>query len=250
MIALPANTSRVILNIGSHVTPIRPPDDGSTIVIAFEPVVGCRIKPRPRLYVVHAAVAADTSLSTMGVYHANQGSSSLSPAYGSMDFAHQVQPSIIVPVLPMRTVIASIPVESEIWLLKTDMQGWDYAALVGAGELLRRVHYIRSECWLANTRPYNGPENDFCLHVLPYLTSQGFELVHMHGNSKARAFVNNWKGVTGMRDALAFCETTKDRPARAGLLEADAYFKRSGARLPPPTGSDWPFPASGPPIQS
>ena len=34
-----------------------------------------------------------------------------------------------------------------IWYMKTDMQGHDYSALVGGGDLLKRVNYIKSECW-------------------------------------------------------------------------------------------------------
>lgn len=241
-LSLPANTTRVLLNIGSHITPLRPPkDDLSTIVIAFEPVVGCRIRARERLYVVHAAVASSTSFSTMGVYHDNQGSSSLSAPAKSFDWSKKAQPAVIVPVIAMRTVLESIPAGVEIWFMKTDMQGHDFDALVGGGHLLRRVHYLRAECSLNNVRSYTGPPNDFCLNLFPYLTSHGFEFVHMHGNAQARRAVNNWKGVTGHQAALDYCAQHKGDPPRAGMSEGDAFFQRAGARLPPPTSIEWPF---------
>lgn len=244
MLTIPANATRVIINIGSHTTPVLPPSDGTTIVLAFEPVVGCRIKPRPRLYIINAAVAAEASLSTMGVYNTGK-SSSLSAAVKSMPFARAEAPSIIVPVLSIQTVLASVPAAAQIWLLKTDMQGWDCATLVGAGPVLRRVHYVRAEAFLANTHSYEGPQNDFCLNLLPSMLRLGFEFLHMHGNSGARGAVNGGKGVVGLDAAHAYCALHASDEPRPGLLEGDAYFRRAGTTLPPPGGGEWPSKARG-----
>jgi hypothetical protein len=241
-IALPGNVTRVFLNIGSHIDPMPPPrGDMNTVTIAFEPVVGCRIKPREWLYVINAAVEADTSIATMGVYNSAQESSSLSvPAMG-FEFARRVQRAVLVPVISIRTVLSSIPYEIDIWFMKTDMQGHDYNTMVAGGELLGRVHYIRVECWIKNIFSYKGVRNDFCRDLFPYMRTHGFELVHMHGNSGARAAVNNGRGVAGQAAALEWCEQTKNEPIQAGLLEADAYFKRVGTVLPLPLGRDWIF---------
>lgn len=242
VIALPVNVTRVFLNIGSHIDPMPPPrNEMNTVTIAFEPIVGCRIKPRDWLYVIHAAVEADTSIATMGVYNAAQESSSLSAPAMDFKFTQRAQRSVLVPVISMRTVLSSIPYEVDIWFMKTDMQGHDYNTMVAAGELLGRVHYIRVESWIKNMYSYKGVRNDFCRDLFPYMRTHGFELVHMHGNSGARSAVNDGRGVVGQAAALAWCELHKDAPVQAGLLEADAYFKRVGTQLPPPLGRDWIF---------
>lgn len=241
-IALPGNVTRVFLNIGSHIDPMPPPrNDVNTVTIAFEPIVGCRIKQRDWLYVIHAAVEADTSIATMGVYNSAQESSSLSAPAMNFQFAQRAQRSVLVPVISMRTVLSSIPYEVDIWFMKTDMQGHDYNTMVAAGELLGRVHYIRVECWIKNLYSYKGVRNDFCRDLFPYMRTHGFELVHMHGNSGARPAVNDGRGVAGQAAALEWCERFKNAPVQPGLLEADAYFKRIGTSLPPPLGRDWIF---------
>mmetsp|Transcript_37251 Transcript_37251/g.92726 ORF Transcript_37251/g.92726 Transcript_37251/m.92726 type:complete len:145 (+) Transcript_37251:187-621(+) len=140
----------------------------------------------------------------------------------------------------MRTVLSSIPVKTDIHFMKTDMQGTDFSALSSAGTLLQRVHYLRVECWIKNIYTYVGVNNDFCRHLFPYMTSIGFELLHMHGNSKARKEVNNYAGVRGHAAAVEYCEREKAEKQRVGTFEADAYFRRAGTRLEPPEGRDWP----------
>jgi hypothetical protein len=241
LIALPGNVSRVFLNIGSHLDPMAAPPDLSTVVVAFEPIVGCQIQPRERLYVLHAAVAETDSVATMGVYHRNQGSSSLSAPAKRFGFASLKQQPALVPVLSMRTVLSSFPSHVALWFMKTDMQGYDFAALKAGGELLARVHYIRTECWLMNRQSYSGVQNDFCADLFPYLTAHGFRFVHMHGNSRMRRYVNEGRGLWGHEAALAYCEAHRADPRRADIAEADAYFVREGTPLPYPTGPDWPF---------
>ena len=34
-----------------------------------------------------------------------------------------------------------------LWYLKTDMQGSDFTALVGGGDLLKHIQYIKTEVW-------------------------------------------------------------------------------------------------------
>ena len=69
-LTFPEKTQKVIINVGSSLDPAVPVvNDGTTIVIAVEPIVGCRIPPLPYLQVIHAAVAAKPSLTTMQVYN-------------------------------------------------------------------------------------------------------------------------------------------------------------------------------------
>ena len=155
-LTVPPGTKNVLLNVGSNLQPVRPPpDDPTTIVVAFEPIVGCRITPSPRLFVVHAAVAANDTLSTMTVLNKDGLSSSMStPVYkGDVppNYYQNDGTMSIVPVLSLKTVIQSFiqsPVGPlNLWFLKTDMQGFDFTALVGGGDLLKHVQYIKTEVW-------------------------------------------------------------------------------------------------------
>ena len=55
------------------------------------------------------------------------------------------KPPLVVPVVRMSAVLSSVPSRIDIWLLKTDMQGYDAKALTDGGPLLRRVHYVAAE---------------------------------------------------------------------------------------------------------
>ena len=120
----PHGTKNVLLNVGSNLQPILPPpDDPTTIAVAFEPIVGCMITPSPRLFVVHAAVAANNTLSSMRVLNHDGVSSSMSePAYDSVNTGLQKKAMLrtgprmggaggarmhLVPVLSMESVIQS-----------------------------------------------------------------------------------------------------------------------------------------------
>lgn len=230
---LPGNTSRVIMNIGSNIDPVLPPhDDPLTIAIAFEPVVGCLIKKHPRLYVVPAAVSAKGAWATMGVYNSHGLSSSLSAPSTKkaryMKLLRRAQPEVLfVPVLSMVQVLEGIPPEVEIWFIKTDMQGHDFEALAGGGELLKRVHYLRVEAWAENVYSYEGAHNDFCNDHFPYFTALGFEFVELTGYWKHHRF-------KGHDAAAAFCALHKDDKAHHGIRDVDAFWRRKGTTMPPP----------------
>jgi hypothetical protein len=79
-IRLADSVRTVLVNIGSNLEPLLPPDNDPTVAaIAFEPIVHCNVSQlHPRLYVVPAAVSSEDGLATMEVLHVNGVSSSLS----------------------------------------------------------------------------------------------------------------------------------------------------------------------------
>lgn len=223
-LVFPPEITRVVINIGSNLQPVLPPtQDQHTVAIAYEPIVGHRIPPRPNLFVVHAAVGNQASLAMMRSLNRDGLSSSL--ATPSMSMSWNKGPNrgsiYIVPVVPMRLVLESLPPQVSVWYLKTDMQGYDFDAIVGAGELLRkRVHYIKTEVWFHNVQTYEGVNNDFCLDHLPYMTRQGFEIAMVKGSA----------GTLVSAVAVdAFCAESKNKPRTAGLKEGDAYWRRANA---------------------
>ena len=65
----------------------------------------------------------------------------------------------------MKTLIESVSKAVTLWYLKTDMQGFDYQALLAAGPLVAsRAQYVLTEVWWNRYQSYAGQENDFCLH--------------------------------------------------------------------------------------
>lgn len=229
MIEFDPAVTKVMINVGSNLDPAVPEvDDGSTVAIAIEPIVGCRIKHRKNLHVIHAAVSDSTSLNMMAVYNTNGVSSALTAPSEKAFWNKELQNSKVVPVLSMATVLGSIPTSVEIWFLKTDMQGHDYRSVVAAGPELRRVHYIRMETWFGNIRTYQGVENDFCLQVLPFMKEAGFELIFPYADHR-------YPGESASLEAVdMYCKKTHDDPPTAGLAEADAFFRRNDTQLSPP----------------
>eukprot|EP00966_Prymnesium_polylepis_P021908 503549-Prymnesium_polylepis.1 len=152
LIELPASITQVVLNIGSNLQLTRPPSDSTVAVVAFEPIVHCKIEATERLYVVPAAVSAADSVSTMRVLGQSGVSSSLAKpsklAQTIMMETKDKEEIRLVPVLAMKSVLDSLP--QQIVFLKTDMQGHDFQTLQSAGrQLAERVHYIHSEVFYA-----------------------------------------------------------------------------------------------------
>ena len=129
MYDLPPTVENVWLDIGSNLDPFMPPPNeaATTVTIAFEPIVADKIRPQPGLYVVPAAVSADSALSMMNLFNAKQtfASSSLGSVATSASWTADSQraPAKLVPVLSMRVVLDNIPSTLNIPFLKTDMQG-------------------------------------------------------------------------------------------------------------------------------
>lgn len=180
----PKDVKTVWINIGTHETPVMPPeDDPSVVVIGYEPILktATKIPEHPRLFIIVAAVDGSdrTHMQTMKVY--NKGASStLAPTLADPNAEWALPsnlgdrpPSAFVPVHPMSLILDSIPENLQIDFLKTDMQGYDFAAIKSAGRKLQRVRRIISEC-TNKFSYYIGNENDCLVHFKPYLTSLGY----------------------------------------------------------------------------
>ena len=102
------------------------PPNSSVVAIAYEPIVHASIAPSAGLHVVPVAVSDWTGFAMMGVHgrYSSKASSSLSvPTDRMRKSIRRDDPSTIVPVASMSSVIESIPASLSLWFLKTDMQG-------------------------------------------------------------------------------------------------------------------------------
>jgi hypothetical protein len=242
---LPSHVSSVFINIGSNLDPFLPPAEygDSAWTIAFEPIVGCDIKKHKQLMVVNAAVAAQEGLTTMYLYNSQGRSSSLSkPSYkgrwntrkGMRDFG-EVDGSVrVVPLLTVENVLASIPRQIQVPLVKTDMQGHDFAAVsAGAQALVQRVDYLFTEVYLDDISTYQDVHNDFCRDWLPFMSTVGYEFVYL----KTQA-INYWgeEKVLNTSQVEELCREQfrvngqhRPTPLRTGCNESDVLWRRRGA---------------------
>ena len=239
VLALAENVTRAIINIGSNLKPLLPPDDERVASIAFEPIVHAQIPPHPRLYVVPAAVSDVAGLSMMGVFNKDGESSSLSqPAQSARwNRGKHRQPERIVPLVSMSTVLSSVPERIQIWLLMTDMQGQDFRALRSASPTLRRVHYLITETWLHNVSSYRGVANSYCDDLLPLMLVLRFEpvaIVPTFGKSMRKGEGARWRAGQGVAGARQYCQAHSGRRQTNGADEADAHWRRDDTDLPRP----------------
>lgn len=245
LLHLPNEIKTVIVNIGSNLDPLLPPEDDPTVAaIAFEPIVSCNISHHPRLYVVPAAVSSEDGMALMNVAHQHGVSSSL---YEPTKKVHAMlsantgvaETEKIVPMVAMTTFLNSIPERIDILHIKTDMQGHDYSALSSAGALLRRAHYLETEVYFRGVETYKGAKNDFCRDTFPFMRSIGFEVIGVYNRHKYSDSLHksNLKhGIaTDAASADAFCkrETLKGAVS-VSLYEGNAYWKRNDTTLQPP----------------
>jgi len=242
---LPKSVRFLYLNIGANVNPIFPPLlNHSIAAVAFEPIVHSAIPKKANLYVVPAAVGAVGGLGMMGVYNNNLfQSSSLSLPASKQPWNKHSHPPVIVPIIGMGDVLESVPESTEIWYLKTDMQGHDFPALSGASTAqLRRVHYMLVETFLDKRSAYAGVNNQFCEHLLPHMLAAGFVPISLATIGHAGRFAceattrseDNTQLVAG---ALRYCsELDGNDKARKtqNWHEADVQLRRNDTSLPPP----------------
>ena len=249
LLELPPSIERLIINVGSNDDPLLSPDN-QTGAIAFEPIVGCKIKPSPRLWVVPAAVAASDGISSMRVVSrltVDAVASSLAkPTAASLKYSHEHDMKL-VPTIAMKNFLSLIPVHVELWHMKTDMQGYDALALSNAGSALRRLHYINSETWLSRSIAYEDAHNDFCEDLWPIMRRQGFRLValfdrHKFSDQLTPESLKHAKlhGPSAEAQAVKVCNqwATKDLAVVRSHIawEGEAYFMRNDTTMPlPPT---------------
>ena len=79
-------------------------------------------------------VSDGDGLAMMNVFNTHGVSSSLSkPPDDTGGWANNRRPAQVVPVVALSRVLAAVPANVSLWLLKTDMQGFDGSALASAG---------------------------------------------------------------------------------------------------------------------
>lgn len=249
-LVFPPHIKRVWLNIGSwRDPPVSPNED--TVTIAVEPLLSVikDIRPHPRLLIIPCAISGFTGFHPFYAY--NDGlSSSLSPAREDIpDIANwktkalpDAMPRVsLVPVLTLRDLFAAIPLELDIEMIKTDMQGHDLSALKSAGLSLRRARYIHHEAACDNRTAYEGaPPNDIEADHMPYFfeTLKVFRPVFLFnpilcvGNGETEG---DWMRVGGydpLHDSELLRELQATSPAQARALLAAA--PKAIAKTPQP----------------
>ena len=228
---LPLSARAVFLNIGSHTSPVLPPNN-TVVAIAYEPIVHASIAPSAGLYVVPVAVSVRSGFAMMGVHgrYGSKASSSLSTPNERMRLnVGRDDPSTIVPVASMSSVLASIPASVDLWFLKTDMQGEDARAVKSSGTLIRRAHYIMAEVTLRGVASYDGAQNDYCNNWLPHMLAQGFvpDGIDHHP-------------FRGAKGANRFCANESSIVlSHRGIYETNAYWIRNTTRMPIPDTEHW-----------
>ena len=236
---LPRNISEVFINIGSNLDPILPPKDSGDkgLTIAFEPIVGCKIKPHEQLMVVNAAVAATAGLTSMFIYNEDGVSSSLSkPAVrGHWNSNTKRDGHIqIVPIITLRQILSAIPKHIAIPYIKTDMQGHDFVAVAASQDLLfqRNVDYLYTEINFHNQPSYHGVSNDFCTDWWPHMRRVGYDLVYLRPPKRISMLFSTQRELDP-KMATEFCAQPIPQETRSGsftpLAEGNALWKRKGA---------------------
>jgi len=241
------HVKQIVINVGTSIDPVLPAESMGPCArsIAIEPIVGHRIPPHPQVDVVHAAVSGHPGVASMNVYNEGGQSSSLAKpstnSYWNSNRGRGDGRTVIVPVVTLSSVIHAVPNSTEIALVMTDMQGFDFAAVREAGPTLleRGVRFLKTEVWMNDHCTYHA-ENDFCRDWLPYMTRLGYDIRKLRESRFTRQF-----RFTG--DAEKLRERCKkqleDNPTRPGVTESaglltdtDAFWVRRG------TPEDVPFP--------
>ena len=184
----------------------------------------------------------------------------------------------MVPVVSLRSVLAAVPRGIPVALLKSDMQGADFAAIKSAGVALLRekVSMIATEVWMGGVRSYqhdgndNGHGNDdqqpaaaaaataaaaaapppvgndLCKDWVPWMLGEaGYRLtalVPVEGDRAWTIAIPDMQATVD--DPAAYCRgearVAPDSPAANGFAEADAFWIRDDIPM------DW---AKRPPVR-
>lgn len=170
----------VQINIGPNIDPLMPPDhDQSVAVLAVEANahLSNRMASHPRLFVMYCAISEFAGVQMFNVYN-NLGLSSSLAKTTEAAIAHTNErvTRLPVPVLPLWVIIDAIPAHIEIDYLKTDLQGFDAAALHSGLRKIRRVKRIMCECYSDGYTGYEGVKNNCERDIAPMLKRVGFNL--------------------------------------------------------------------------
>ena len=123
-----------------------------------------------------------------------------------------------VAVLPLKTLLRSIPSSVDILHIMTDMQGFDLDAIKSAGDEIRRTPSLVTEVSCGGKVAYEGVKNDLALDWMDYMRSQGFRLTN--GNElRGPSSIN--------RDLRHGIDCLAKASARTlGLSESNAVWRR------------------------
>ena len=227
--AFPAGVTRVIVNVGSNVDPPTPPDE-VTAVIAVEPIPATAraIPPHPLVFVIVAAIGGNaTGFANFYTFNRNGESSSLAdlPAdvkastHSSKWWARDaLRPAdvprvLFTPVLPLALLLAAVPPHVRVAQLKTDMQGFDFAAVSAAGAALRRAEVVTSEVLCHMEQFQEGDANVGA--AVPHIA--------FNKNAPPNRFDADWKG---HMEALGY--ELVHSPCAGHPLEGDAVWQQAG----------------------
>jgi len=193
-IIIPKNTKSVQINIGSNTDPIHGKNGAHTII--YEPIVPQEaadfamkndIKYGGTSKVYPFAVSNYTGTSIMYKYNDKGMSSSFSnPAnknYWNSNSQRGDGEQIQVKVISFETILKSI--SQPISYLKTDMQGYDFAALSSAGELLYKLEKIQTEVYTGGST-YKNVQNDMCADWLPFMKRWGWKASNFNGDCNTK----------------------------------------------------------------
>lgn len=208
----PQKVARVVVDVGAYKLKVtsrylREPDVG---IVAVEPMrePWATWPNRPRIIGVPAAIDLEPGMLEFNVNAADVTSSLLETAPDATLSSDTIEVRR-VPGVTLEDVLARIPPDMEIPLLKTDTQGTDLAVLMSAGDQLRRVHEVLTEIVFDPSYEREGPgtmstEREFD----DFMKSMGFRRVPKGNEEEYRRWFLN---ATYVNDAI---ETNRrDAPA-------------------------------------
>jgi len=179
--------SRLWIDVGPNFSPLNPEgkDADQVMLVLIDPLeevirhLKHRFKNSPRTVVMQAAVANYNGVAQFHQYNVAGASSSLAkPAHNASWNRSFASGQSVVPVVTLKDVLNSLPIErlgGSVELLKTDMQGYDFAAIQSAGELLRKVRTVTAEVYQDGFTSYNKVKNERRADWIPYMKKMGFE---------------------------------------------------------------------------
>lgn len=234
--------SILLIDIGCYTDPIFPASLDSNIhVLAFEANISIinQIKHRNNLHLLPIAVSDKTSLTEFHIYNNGLSSSLSVPSFNDSFWTSDNLDgsTVIVPSLSLSSILQSIDSTINISYLKSDIQGLDLEVIKSAGDLIKRIPYLKTEVFLGNFVSYKNSHNDFCRDWLPYMTDLGYEIYSLE--------LVNQKYSFEFQDAFSFCEYDLDKGSPdpiAGRWEGNAFWKilNTESPAPPVSSVNWP----------
>ena len=173
-LSLSPSTKDVIINIGSNIDPIMPPEDMGPCAhtIAVEPIVSCEFSHQ-QLSVIPAAVADQAGVMTMNVLNKKHSVSSSLAEVKANDWRLKGGTRKIVPVITLTSLLDSIPSTVNIAMMMTDIQGYDFRTVkAGAKAVKERVTHLVTEVSKEDKYSYDT-QNDLCRDWIPFMEELG-----------------------------------------------------------------------------